>query len=544
MNKVYILIIILVPLCLWGQNRVIEIDYGLQPKPVYTFWNSTGFSPADIVMTNEMKCVLRDIGKFPKKGINYIRPHYLLNLVEAKGMANGSPTYNWSKLDAVLDEINRNGLMLIFELMGYPSDGSDTSASQYDKNFQEQLTHRTTYFDNLQNAIQINLWKLFVKDLALHLESRYGKSEIRAWFFETSNEPDLPHFWKYDVNTFLNYYDACSEGLKEADGEIVFGGPGTARDLNDTYKALLAHCDKGKNYFTGETGVRIDFVSTHIKDLPRNMAKRELRLFDYIKSNHPGFIHKPFINDEADPIAGWATPYWWEQGPWYAAFVAQNIDVHQRIVIDSAKVNYRLLSNDHTFMGNWDQRTTHALFQNQKTADAFVLIKKPVLNVMELIAGLGDQYVDVTIPDEISSYFGVLPTRKNDTLIILVYNRTTIEINYQEKTPNPEPDSEFGRMAQEKVTAQLHIKGIGQKRFCVKEYRLDEEHANPHHEWEKMGKPQILSDDQIMKLKNSEKPVLVRNESINCTDDIYSYNLISPSPSVSLIMIIPTTTGQ
>ena len=45
---------------------VIEIDYRRPPKPLNNFWNSTGFSPADVIETPEMKQVLRDVGQLPE----------------------------------------------------------------------------------------------------------------------------------------------------------------------------------------------------------------------------------------------------------------------------------------------------------------------------------------------------------------------------------------------------------------------------------------------------------------------------------------------
>ena len=523
---------------------VIDIDYGQTPKPLRNIWNSTGFSPADIVATKEMQAVLRDLGRLPARGLQYTRPHYLLNLAEVRGMATGHPEYDWTGLDQALDVITHSGLKLIFELMGFPADGTDQRVSGYDKNFQEQLVRRKTYFDDLTKRDQLLNWRTFVTALALHLESRYGRDEVRSWLFETTNEPNHPHFWPWDIPAFCNYYDACSEGLKQADPALQFGGPGTAApDLVETFTALLAHCDSGKNYLTGETGVRLDFISVHVKDVPQKMVERELNIFKYIKEHHPKLAGTPFINDEADPIRAWANPFWWERGPWYAAFVAQSIDLHERLVIDAAGVNYRLLSNDHSFMGDWNQRTTHALFRDQPNPDGFVLIRKPVLSVMELIAQLGSNYVGVNIPKELSAHFGLIPSREGNTLAILVYNKTEIEIASPPK-PKPEPDVEVALMEKQLVQVQLRIKGIKGTTATVRELRIDETHGNPFHVWAAFGKPAVLSTAQIAALKAAEAPALVRTEQINCPDHEYTYEITAPSPSVSLILIEPKSSAK
>lgn len=67
---------------------------------------------------------------------------------------------------------------------------------------------------------------------------------------------------------FLNYYDACSEGLRAASPFLKFGGPGDSfhpLPKSPICWSLLCHCYNGTNFFTGETGVRLDYISLHKK---------------------------------------------------------------------------------------------------------------------------------------------------------------------------------------------------------------------------------------------------------------------------------------
>lgn len=67
---------------------------------------------------------------------------------------------------------------------------------------------------------------------------------------------------------FLNYYDACSEGLRAASTLLRFGGPGDSchpHPHSPYCWAMLQHCYNGTNYFTGETGVRLDYIALHKK---------------------------------------------------------------------------------------------------------------------------------------------------------------------------------------------------------------------------------------------------------------------------------------
>ena len=523
-----------------SENKVSEVNqvvvnFTKKSEPVAEIWNSTGFSPADIVSTPEMKAVIGDVGGLGNRAMKYIRPHYLLNLVEAKDMATDHPKYDWSRLDQALDVMTGSGLKLIFELMGFPADGSDSAASAYDKNFQEQIVHRKSYFNDLKNPEQITKWKSFVKALVFHLEERYGCDEVRKWLFETTNEPNLTHFWGYSREVFFNYYDACSEGLKGADTGLKFGGPGTAGpELNSFFTGLMDHCERGRNFFTGERGVRIDFISVHVKDQPRKMIAREMKCIDYLRSYDPSLKMKPFINDEADPIVGWAKPYWWECGPWYAAFVAQNIDLHHRLMGPEKGVNYRLFSNDHTFLGSWDQRTTHALFRGQPGEPGFTLIRKPVLSVMEMIADLGTQLFLAKVPASLEDHFGVIPTKVDGKISILVYNQTPINID---KYPKPEPDNELAVMKSEEVKCMLTMHGLPSDRTQLKVQRIDEQHGNPYRLWIGMGRPKILTEKQIDLLKRAEPPETILSREISCSDHTHALEMTFPSPSVSLITI-------
>lgn len=139
---------------------------------------------------------------------------------------------------------------------------------------------------------------------------RYGLSYVSKWNFETWNEPDHHDFdnvtmtlqggwclpgscecgrgpsgtrvWTpVPVPGFLNYYDACSEGLRAASPALRLGGPGDSFHpwpRSPLCWGLLEHCHNGTNFFTGELGVRLDYISLHKKvrsslhPLPRTSA--------------------------------------------------------------------------------------------------------------------------------------------------------------------------------------------------------------------------------------------------------------------------------
>jgi L-iduronidase len=310
-----------------------------ESKAFEKYWRSTGFSPSDLLDYPDMQMTLDYLRA--SEAIEFLRPHYLLDNVIATDFGTPRPTYDWSGLDRKLDAMVNRDFRLIFELMGNP-------------------TNRELNFGDPKD---LYAWKNFVRDLANHLIDRYGKETVESWWFETSNEPDIWHFWNQGYVKFLHYYDACSEGLREADPDLKFGGPGNAKGNNAWFKLLLEHCAYGKNYFTGEQGVRLDFVSTHRKNTPHEMIEDELKNWRYFENDYPQFRERiPVFNDEADPLAGWGIPFYWRTGPWYGAFIAQSVELHNRLIIDSLDIDYRILSNDHGFLGSWGKRTQLARF--------------------------------------------------------------------------------------------------------------------------------------------------------------------------------------
>ena len=105
---------------------------GALPK----FWRSTGFTPAELLLLPEMRQTLTFLGAIPNRGVEFVRVHYLLNLVTGARSRAGI-AYDWSLLDEALDVLIHRGLRPVFELMGNPSD----------------------LFDDFENLDQLRAWR-------------------------------------------------------------------------------------------------------------------------------------------------------------------------------------------------------------------------------------------------------------------------------------------------------------------------------------------------------------------------------------------------
>jgi L-iduronidase len=512
----------------------IAVDVARAVGEMPRFWRSTGFTPAELLHDPVMQQTLAYLAAMPERAIEYVRIHFLLDLVRVTGEKDGQPVYDWSALDVGLDVLVRNKLKPIFELMGNPSD----------------------WFTSYEVPRQIHAWRALVRELAERYSARYGAAEVRAWFFETWNEPDI-QYWKHSDAAFLNYYDACSEGLKDADPALKFGGPGTARTLSSTFKALLAHCDTGRNWFTQEQGVRIDFISVHEKgvlaskeDLTPSMDRicdRTAEALAYIRAHHPRLASVPFANDECDPQVGWADYHSWHARPYFAAQVCRLIDMTLRKFVDKGGANpasggtdFWLLGNDNGFLGAWGQRSQLALFADKalpvgqayhKTKlplpgtlgqQQFSLIKKPVLNVMALLALLDGTRATVTLGGAAEDIGALAVLGRDGGIAILVYHSCD-------------------RLDRSGAAAlSLKIAGVAAGDYMLSHHRIDSAHGDPFLAWEALGGPARPNSEALATMRaQHEVPLLEPPRPVSPRGGMVDVPFTLPLPGVSLLRLTP-----
>lgn len=507
----------------------IEVHADRPAGSLTRFWRSTGFTPAELLLLPEMRQTLTFLGAVPNRGVEFVRVHYLLNLV-AGVRGPGGIAYEWSLLDEALDALVSRGLRPVFELMGNPSD----------------------LFDDFESSDQLHAWRDMVAELAVRYAARYGPSELREWTFETWNEPDLP-FWRWGTRGLLNHFDACRAGLDAVDPSLRLGGPATAQTLSPMFKAFLAHCDGGVSALTGQPAGRLDFISVHEKGAPAHeadlnprpleMIGRELQAIAYVRANHPRLAGLPFHNDEADPQLGWQTSHTWRALPYYAALIARIADQHQRLLADRDGVAPSI-TNDHGFLGGWGQRTlfTHfgarafphaqadhrtdlAAVRDQRAAppEPFEIVKKPALAAMEFLALLGPERCAVVAepaldPDRDGP--GIVATRAaDDRLAILVYSSV----------------DRIWTSGERRVS--LALRGLPPGEYAVAAFRIDDA-RNPFHLWDGLGAPARPSADAFALMRAAgEAALLIPPERKAVGADGLALDLLIPLPSLTLLLV-------
>jgi xylan 1,4-beta-xylosidase len=123
-------------------------------------------------------------------------------------------------------------------------------------------------------------WTELITKLMKHWEERYGRDEVKTWYFEVWNEPDLKGFFTGDQNEYFKLYSTTVKAIKAVSADYRVGGPATSgcKWIGD----FIKYCSSNK--------VPVDFVSTHSYNTKSVLdefgtGRRRLLAKDYLYNN-------------------------------------------------------------------------------------------------------------------------------------------------------------------------------------------------------------------------------------------------------------------
>ena len=157
------------------------------------------------------------------------------------------------------------------------------------------------------------MWGELVRKFTEHLVQRYGREQVKTWYFEVWNEPDII-YWHGSEAEYLKLYDYAVAGVRAALPEAKVGGPSTTGPASEKASAyldaFLQHCMKDKSAADGKA-VPLDFISFHPKGKPQTVDGHvRMGLAEELKAAKAGFqmvakyaqMRKlPIVLSEADP---------------------------------------------------------------------------------------------------------------------------------------------------------------------------------------------------------------------------------------------------
>lgn len=175
-------------------------------------------------------------------GFEYIRMHGLLT--DDMGVyreERGKPVYNWQYIDELYDFLVDLKVRPFVEL-GFMPNGLASG-------------NKTIFWwrGNVTPPRDYAKWGDLVGALTRHWVERYGLAEVKKWYFEVWNEPNLDGFWAGSQQDYFHLYSVSAEAIKKVDPGLRVGGPATAGAA--WAPEFIKYC--------AESHSPVDFVSTH-----------------------------------------------------------------------------------------------------------------------------------------------------------------------------------------------------------------------------------------------------------------------------------------
>jgi xylan 1,4-beta-xylosidase len=225
-----------------AQPRTIAVDYAkIRGAHSQVFKECIGAGRANEGLRADWQEQLALVQK--EIGFKYIRMHGLLHddMGVYKEDRQGNPIYNWQYIDKLYDFLLSVRLKPFVELGFMPADLASGG--------------RTIFWwkGNVTPPKSTEKWADLVRALTRHFEERYGHDEVKTWYFEVWNEPDIA-FYTADLKDYVKLYKTTAEAIKSVSPDYRVGGPASAMPYAFE-TALVEYC--------ATNHVPIDFVSTH-----------------------------------------------------------------------------------------------------------------------------------------------------------------------------------------------------------------------------------------------------------------------------------------
>lgn len=446
-------------------------------------------------------------------GIRYVRFHGILhddmntfntlNRLMALPGAEAFTEYNFNACGVAYDNVLEAGMKPFVELSFMPRDlmARDVQGLFW-------------YRPNIAPPKDLKAWADYIRAFVRFLLHRYGAEEVRTWFFEVWNEPDLVGpFFAGTRDEYFALYEATARAIKDVDPLLRVGGPATSG--SKWVAAFVKFCR--------ENGVPVDFVTTHqyagdplggVEDqgdteegeVPKEWSDEGFR----IKAEQLAALEdKTFLNgfrtlmpDKSEtedlPNDVFRTqvkvvrqqaedyPLYYTEWNENAIFSANTNDTRKVAAYD-----VKTALDVAGFLDGSSIWCFSDIFEElhpfpQEFHGGFGLlsqngIPKPVFHAMKMLADAGDVRVDLG-EDATDGEVGIAAFRKGENTQVLLFRQKMKNLD----------------LPMEEVTVRV---ALPEEPARVTVRRVDETHGNPLAVWEQMGSPVSLNRAEVEEIK-------------------------------------------
>jgi xylan 1,4-beta-xylosidase len=392
----------------------------------------------------------------------------------------------WKYADNVLDFLISLNIHPVIDLTFMPSVLSSRETTAF------------WYRGNISKPKKLSEWQELVQQFAAHCLNRYGRKEVRTWYFEIWNEPD--YMWVDTQEDYFDFYRATVHALHCVDQKIKIAGPSIMTPTEE----------------------KLPWVRNFIKDI--NDSKLPLDAFTYHIYGENGALvqngvmvpqlgNKEFFTECIDHfkeyIDGLAVPV-------KEIFITEyNISaIHKNYLLDTmfpaCHMLYDFLINHNKVDGIIPWTLSDIFEEDQELSGPFYGgfgmitvegIKKPTWYAQWFLSKLGDE-----ILMQSSEY---IITRRGNDIQILAFSYVFYDELYRAGDRSLlKFDQRYGVFEYRddlRLSFRLeNMNGLYEKR----EYHLDREHGSAYDIYERMGCPAELSVEDVSFLKNMARPEL------------------------------------
>ena len=453
----------------------IAIDAKAQTVPFPHFWEQMfGSGRAVLALRDDYRKDIEAVHQ--ATGFGYVRFHGIFDrdvgLVQRD--AQGNISYNFSYVDQIYDGLLERGIKPFVELSFMPPELSSDPSK----------VHDFWYHPNVMPPKDYAQWDAMIHAFAQHLIARYGIDEVASWYFEVWNEPNLT-FWggTPEQSTYFTLYDHTARALKAVSTRIRVGGPSTAQAA--WVPAFLQHVHTAK--------VPVDFVSSHVygDDTAQNVFKTEENIprADMV-CRAVDKVHREIA---ASPYP--TLPLIFSE---YNASYANLPNVTDSIYMGPWMANtIRECAGKVDIMSYWsfsdvfeEQGVVRTPFYGGFGLIAADRIEKPAFNAFAMLHRLGDKRLPV-------SSDSALATRRDDGTVVLALWNYAPPVGDSAAYTKGEPQSAVKHF-------DVNVSHLGAAANATI-YRLDDSHGNAVAAFDRMGRPDFPSREQIAQLRAAGK---------------------------------------
>ncbi|MBW8880728.1 MAG: beta-xylosidase [Asticcacaulis sp.] len=222
-------------------KRDIVVDIAKADTPVDRFFDlSVGSDYPGTLIRDDSQAQLKIAED--ELGFRYIRFHAIFHdVLGTVKVVDGKTIYDWTEVDQLYDDLLARKIKPFVEL-GFTPQALKTS------------DNKIFWWNGNTSHPKPEMWKDLVDAFIRHIEARYGTEEVRTWYFEVWNEPNLDGFWEAaDQKAYFDLYDLTAGTIKAIDPNLRVGGPSTAGAA--WVPEFLNH--------VAHSGATVDFVTTH-----------------------------------------------------------------------------------------------------------------------------------------------------------------------------------------------------------------------------------------------------------------------------------------